>query len=70
MIENNVKKYRHAAGLTLAQLVEASGIPISTLADIEHGAEPRVITAICLSKALNASVEQLWPISFPNSGKP
>lgn len=62
MVENYVKKYRQAAGLTLAQLAELSGIPNSTLNDIEHGAEPRVVTAICLARALKTSVEQLWRI--------
>ena len=62
MEENNVKRYRQAAGLTLIQLADLSGIPVSTINDIEHGAEPRVITAICLAKALNVSVEQLWPV--------
>lgn len=62
MAENYVKKYRQAAGLTLAQLADLSGVPISTINDIEHGAEPRVITAIFLAKALKVSVEKLWPI--------
>lgn len=62
MVENYVKKYRQKVGLTLIQLAERSGIPVSTINDIEHGAEPRVVTAIHLAKALNCSVEQLWPI--------
>ena len=60
MVDNQVKKYRKAAGLTLAQLEKLSGIPLSTINDIEHGAEPRVITAIQLAKALETSVEKLW----------
>jgi len=60
MVENNVKKYRQAAGLTLNQLSELSGIPVSTLNDIERGAEPRVVTALQLARALNTSVEKLW----------
>lgn len=62
MVENNVQKYRKAAGLTLKQLAERSGISVSTINDIEHGAEPRVITAILLARALNTCVERLWPI--------
>ncbi|MBQ7355380.1 MAG: helix-turn-helix transcriptional regulator [Clostridia bacterium] len=46
----------------MAQLSESSGLPISTISDIEHGAEPRVITAIILARALDTCVEQLWPI--------
>lgn len=62
MVENYVKKYRQAARLTLNQLSERSGIPVSTLNDIEHGAEPRVITAIQLARALGTSVEKLWQV--------
>ena len=62
MAQNHVRKYRQAARLTLAQLSESSGLPISTISDIEHGAEPRVITAIILARALDTCVEQLWPI--------
>lgn len=60
MVENNVKQYRQAAKLTLIQLAELSGVPVSTINDIEHGAEPRVVTAILLAKALKVSVEKLW----------
>lgn len=62
MVENKVKKYRQAAGLTLVQLAELSGLPVSTISDIEHGAEPRVVTAIRLAKSLSVSVEKLWPV--------
>lgn len=62
MVENYVRKYRQAAGLTLAQLAELSGVPVSTINDIERGAEPRVVTAICLARALNTRVEKLWPV--------
>ena len=62
MVENNVKKYRRARKLTLEQLAEKSGIPVSTINDIEHGAEPRVVTAIYLAKALGTTVEKIWPI--------
>lgn len=61
MVENRVKEYRLAARLTLTELTEKSGVPVSTINDIEHGAEPRVITAICIAKALKISVERLWP---------
>ena len=62
MVENQLKKYRQAAGLTLEQLEKLSGIPVSTISDIERGAEPRVVTAIRLAKALKVSVEKLWPV--------
>ena len=63
MVENNVKKYRRARKLTLEQLAEMAGIPVSTINDIEHGAEPRVITALRIAKALGTTVENLWPLS-------
>ena len=59
-MKNNVKKYRVAARLTLSELAELSGIPISTIADIEHGAEPRVMTALLIARALKVPVERLW----------
>lgn len=62
MVENNVKKYRRARKLTLEQLAEKSGIPVSTINDIEHGAEPRVVTALYIAKALETTVENLWPL--------
>lgn len=62
MVENFVKQYRQKAKLTLNDLAELSGIPVSTINDIEHGAEPRVATAIKLANALKVSVEQLWPV--------
>jgi len=62
MVENLIKQYRQKAGLTLNELAELSGIPVSTINDIERGAEPRVVTAIKLANALKVSVEQLWPV--------
>lgn len=61
-MKNNVRKYRKAAGLTLNQLSNISGIPVSTLSDIERGAEPRMITALRIAKALRARVDQLWSL--------
>lgn len=61
MVKNRVKEYRQAARLTLTELSEKSGVPVSTINDIEHGAEPRVITAISIAKALKVTVERLWP---------
>ncbi|MBR2047098.1 MAG: helix-turn-helix transcriptional regulator [Oscillospiraceae bacterium] len=62
MLKNTVRQYRKAAGLTLEQLAERSGLPVSTISDIEHGAEPRVLTALLLARALGVTVELLWPI--------
>lgn len=59
-MKNYVKKYRKAARLTLTQLADVSGVAASTISDIEHGSEPRVITAILIARALRVRVEQLW----------
>lgn len=59
-MDNLIKKVRLRRKMTLEDLSAASGIPISTLSDIERGAEPRVSTAIRIAKALKTSVEQLW----------
>lgn len=59
-MENRVKEYRKAAKLTLEQLAKLSRVPSSTINDIEHGAEPHVIVAIRIAKALGVKVEQLW----------
>ena len=62
MVDNYVKKYRQAARLTLNQLADLSGVPVSTINDIERGAEPRVVTAIYIARALKTRVELLWRI--------
>lgn len=59
---NTVKKVRLRQGMTLENLSEASGVPVSTLSDIERGAEPRVGTAIAIAQALNTTVERLWAV--------
>ena len=59
-MKNSVKQVRLRRKMTLEDLSAASGIPISTLSDIERGAEPRVSTAIRIAKALKTTVEQLW----------
>lgn len=62
MVKNYVKPVRLSCGLTLSQLAEKSAIPVSTISEIEHGAEPRVMTAISIAKALGVTVEELWPV--------
>lgn len=59
-LKNAVKEVRKMRKMTLESLSEASGVPLSTISDIERGAEPRVITALRLAKALGTQVEQLW----------
>ena len=60
-MDNLVKKVRLLEKMTLEDLSEACGVPVSTISDIERGAEPRVSTAIHIARALKTSVEHLWP---------
>lgn len=63
MIENKVKERRLELGMTLAQLSKESGVPISTLAEIEErGREPRVRTAQQIAHALWRTVDELCPM--------
>ncbi|MCD8355902.1 MAG: helix-turn-helix transcriptional regulator [Clostridia bacterium] len=57
---NRVKEVRLIQKMTLEGLSAVSGVPTSTIGDIEQGAEPRVITAIRLARALGTQVECLW----------
>ncbi len=60
MVENRVRAYRERLHWTQVQLAEHAGVSTRTLSDIEHGAEPRVLTAIRIARALGVRVEQLW----------
>ena len=61
-MKNNIHKYRRAAGLTQKELSRVSGACIPThLSDIEKGKKiPSVYTALKISKALGATVEDLF----------
>lgn len=61
-MRNHVRACRIAMGMTQSKLAEMSGIPASTISEIEHGAEPRVMTAICIARVLGFPVEELWPL--------
>ena len=60
MTENRLREWRVKRGLSQPELAERSGVPVSTISDVERGAEPKVRTAIRLARALTARVEQLW----------
>lgn len=66
-MRNHVRACRTAMGMTQSKLAEMSGVPASTISEIEHGAEPRVMTAICIARVLGFPVEELWPL--PNEGQ-
>ncbi len=61
MVENNVKVRRKELGMTLEQLSRESGVPISTLSDVERGIEPKVKTAQRIARALLREIDELWP---------
>lgn len=61
MVANRVRARRLELGMTLDQLSKGSEIPVSTISDIERGSEPKVTTAQRLARALNATVDELWP---------
>lgn len=62
MTPNRVREFRQAAGLTLEQLAEKTGMPLSTISDIERGAMPRVLAALRLAEVLGTTVEKLWKV--------
>lgn len=61
MVENKVRDRRKELGMTLEQLSAASGVPISTIAEIEKGVEPKITTAQHIADALNKTTDELWP---------
>lgn len=62
MVENRVKERRAELGMTIEQLAKASGVPVSTISEIERGREPGVKTAQKLAHALLTVVEELWRV--------
>lgn len=62
MTPNRVREFRQAAGLTLEQLAQKTGMPLSTISDIERGAMPRVLAALRLAEVLDTTVEKLWKV--------
>lgn len=61
-MDNGIRKLRRMKNMRIEDLADASGVPASTISDIEHGAEPRVGTAIRLARALSTTVESLWNV--------
>lgn len=62
MVKNKVAERRQALGMTLENLSRVSGVPVSSLGEIEKGREPRVSTALSIAKALGRTVEELFII--------
>lgn len=62
MVENRLREYRVARGMSQPELAHRSGVPVSTISDVERGAEPKVVTAILLARALGLRVEKIWRV--------
>ena len=60
LVENMVKARRKELGMTLEQLSRESGVPVSTISDVERGIEPKVKTAQRIARALLRTVDELW----------
>lgn len=64
-MENRIRQRRKQMKLTQKQLSESSGIPASTLNEVENGKkEPKVYTALQIAQALECSVEYLFPLEL------
>lgn len=56
----NMKRYRNMAGLTQAQLAEATGYSDSHIAQIENtNGKPSIEAAASIANALNVGIDQL-----------
>lgn len=51
---------REKRGWSLAKLAEVSGVDRTTIHKIEKGHEPGVKKAICLARAVEKTVEEIW----------
>lgn len=60
-MENGVAPRRKELGLTMEGLSKLCGVPVSTIGDVEQGREPRLRTAQQIARALDRTVEELWP---------
>lgn len=63
-MENKIKENRQRLGWTQAQLAEHSGVPRSTISEIEEGIRtPGVDVALKIAHALGAKVEDIFIVS-------
>ena len=62
-INNTLRRHREKAGLTQSQLAKMVGIVEAHYQKLEYGSsEPRATLTRKLAKALNVSVEKLFPL--------
>lgn len=56
-----IKNYRHRLGVSQKVLRQKTGIPQSTLSDIENGKSiPNIKDALIIAEALNCRIEDLF----------
>lgn len=64
--KNNVRDHRRARGLTQAQLAAAGQVSRQSIVSVERGDyAPSVYLALRLARALDTTVEDLFPIPDP-----
>ena len=60
---NRLKEYRNKANMTQRELAAIAGITLITISSIENNrTEPKISTAIAISKALNVGLKELWDV--------
>ena len=60
---NRLKEYRSKANMTQRELAAIAGITLITISNIENNRkEPKISTAIAISKALNVGLKELWDV--------
>ncbi|MGF7122630.1 helix-turn-helix transcriptional regulator [Rhodococcus sp. TAF43] len=60
---NRVREHRKQAGITQAELARAGGVSRQSIVSVEGGDyAPSVYLALRLARALDASVETLFPL--------
>jgi DNA-binding XRE family transcriptional regulator len=64
-VKNNIQIHLSKAkkkGNTATEIIDASGIGRTSFYEIMSGKQnPKLDTAICIARALNASVEEIFP---------
>ena len=61
MLPNKIKKLRKEMGMTQNDLAKATGLDQTTISNIElYEHIPSLISAYCLSRALNTTIPELF----------
>ena len=60
---NRLKEYRNKANMTQRELAAIAGITLITISNIENNrTDPKISTAIAISKSLNVGLKELWDV--------